>query len=186
MERSRVGEYIQTMSGRFYFEDPRESDVSIEDIAHALSHICRFAGHTTRFYSLAQHSVLVSRALPIPEDIALQGLLHDATEAYMVDLPRPLKRMLPAYQRLENDIWKVIARRFRLPEELSPEVKLADNKMLVTEARNILVEHPGNAWWREPHWPAPYKMSIPEWTPEEAKQHFLNDFRYLMEGRKPL
>ena len=87
----RVGDWIQTMSGViFYPLDPRPEEIRIEDIAHALSHQCRFAGHCREFYSVAEHSVRVSRELP--QEFMLWGLLHDASEAYLVDLPRPIKR----------------------------------------------------------------------------------------------
>ena len=102
---ARKGDWIQTFTGRaFYVLDPRPEDVDIEDIAHALSMQCRFAGHCREFYSVAQHSVTASWLVP-PED-ALWGLLHDAAEAYVVDLPRPIKRawQLESYGIIDRDV----------------------------------------------------------------------------------
>lgn len=94
----RKGDWIQTYTGRqFWPLDPKPEEVCIEDIAHALSQQCRYAGHTIRFYSVAQHSVEI--ALRVPRAAALWGLLHDAAEAYLVDLPRPVKYLMPAYKR---------------------------------------------------------------------------------------
>ena len=93
--------YINTQSGRhFNYQRQRSEDICIEDIATALSHECRFAGHTDHFYSVAQHSVLVSEMLP-PE-LALEGLLHDAMEAYFKDIPTPLKSLMPGYKKLDG------------------------------------------------------------------------------------
>src|SRR4051812_31750950 len=82
--------YIQTYSGtEFWPLSPKAADVKLIDIAHALSNKCRFAGHCREFYSVAQHSVLVSRQLP--DEFKLWGLLHDAGEAYFADIPNPIK-----------------------------------------------------------------------------------------------
>jgi flavin-dependent thymidylate synthase len=102
------GDWMQTYSGgRFYPGDPRIEQIELTDIARALSRICRYAGHCEQFYSVAQHSVYVSGMVP-PEH-ALCALMHDATEAYLVDIPRPLKRMLAGYTVLEDRLWRVIA-----------------------------------------------------------------------------
>jgi hypothetical protein len=85
--------WLRTYAGRHvHILNPRPADIYIQDIAHALAHTCRFAGHTPAFYAVAQHSVLVSELLT--PDLALWGLLHDASEAYLHDLTRPLKRVL--------------------------------------------------------------------------------------------
>ena len=103
--------------------DPKPEMVHIEDIANALSNICRFTGHVKKFYSVALHSVRVSYLVP-PED-ALQALLHDATEAYMSDINSPLKHTdaLAGYRLLEQRMWEVIAEKYGIPAELSYNVK---------------------------------------------------------------
>ncbi len=122
----------------------RVEDVDLVDIAHALSQLCRWTGHTTEFYSVAQHSVLVCDRLWIRTGsprIALTGLLHDAAEAYLGDMASPLKHTpwADGYRQLEADVTQVIARRFDLPlDDLSPLVHEADLEVLATEARDLM------------------------------------------------
>src|SRR5690606_15472115 len=114
----------------------------------------RFAGHVDKFYSVAEHSINVAWICP-PEH-RLQGLLHDATEAYICDIPTPFKRLLPEYKALEDNLWAAIAKRFDVPFELAPEVKEADRIMLLTE-RDALKASSKRNWSDEyestPRWP---------------------------------
>ena len=112
-------------------------DIDIRDIAHALGMLCRFNGHCNRFYSVAEHSVLVSR-LCSPE-FALEGLLHDAAEAYLGDVPTPLKRQWPEFRHAEDRAYGVIARKFLIPEKTSTEVVAADTAALQLEKPRLLV-----------------------------------------------
>lgn len=131
------GDWMQTFTGRrFYPLSPRPEELDPADIAHALSLLCRYGGHVDRFYSVAEHCLLMSQAVE-PEH-ALAALLHDATEAYVVDVPRPLKRQLPGYREIEEQVWYAIAYRFGLDLELPAPVKEADNRILLTE-RNALM-----------------------------------------------
>jgi hypothetical protein len=131
--------FIGTFSGlRFWPLDPNPEKILIEDVAHALAHQCRFGGHASKFYSVAEHSVHVSQ-LCRPEH-ALWGLLHDASEAYLVDLPRPLK-LLPEfapYREAERRLQRAVAVRFGLPEDQPASVTEADDTMLGIEARSLL------------------------------------------------
>ncbi len=98
-ERQYPGNWIQTYSGRqFWPLEPRAEDVAVEDIAHALSLLCRYGGHSSRFYSVAEHCVLVSHKC------GLHGLLHDAAEAYLLDIPRPVKALMPEYKWAEERV----------------------------------------------------------------------------------
>src|ERR1035437_9925269 len=130
---------ITTYSGiRFWPLQPNPADIRIEDIAHALSNQCRFGGHAREFYSVAEHSVRVSQ-LCLPED-ALSGLLHDASETYLVDLPRPLK-LLPEfapYREAERRLQRAVAVRFELAPEQPATVTAADDTMLWIEAHSLL------------------------------------------------
>lgn len=116
---------------RHYFSLPTGQVPGIGTIAHALSNINRWTGHTLRPFSVAQHSLLVSYL--VPPEFALEALLHDATEAYLGDIAAPLKSLLPEYQRLELIHWEWIAEAFGLPRDMSPEVKYADMQALALE-----------------------------------------------------
>lgn len=129
--------YLHTFSGKIInLEQIREDDIDIVDIAHALSNLCRFGGHTKQFYSVAQHSLRVANL--VPEEFKLEALLHDATEAYIGDVVRPLKKKLTEYISLEYDITYVIQTKFGLPTFLSPVVREADTYMLHIEAEELM------------------------------------------------
>jgi hypothetical protein len=168
------GNWIQTFTGRqFWPLDPRPEEIDIRDIAHALSLLCRFGGHVERFYSVAEHSVHVATSLP--EELQLWGLLHDASEAYLVDVPRPIKPYLPAYKQFEAELMSAIARRYQLPGEIPAEVHEADNRILITE-RNALLVAPPAPWAFEPE---PLDVTIHCWEPRMAESIFLDAFHAL-------
>ncbi len=138
-------DYITTHTGREVWLPGSDPDmIAIEDISHALSYSPRFAGHIDSFYSVAQHCINV--ALILPPEHRLQGLLHDATEAYLCDIPTPFKAMLANYKELEDDLWRSISTKFSVPYELHPDVKWADRVMLMTE-RDAL--KPNSPRWSE-------------------------------------
>lgn len=167
------GDWLQTRSGRrFYPADPRPEDIDIEDIAHGLSNLCRFAGQCRSFYSIAEHSVMVSHC--VPGEHAMQALLHDATEAYLVDIPRPLKLMLPAYAEIEDRAWAAVAEKFGLPAPMHESVKQADNSVLLAE-RDQLFDRPVE--WSVSGEPAP--VNILCLSPASAKTLFLRRFTQL-------
>ncbi|MEO5331336.1 MAG: phosphohydrolase [Magnetococcus sp. YQC-5] len=185
---ARQGAWIQTFTGRqFWPMDARPDEIDIRDIAHSLSMQCRFNGHCRAFYSVAEHSVHVSRVAS-PEH-ALWGLLHDSAETYLSDVPKPIKEALYIFNpdgeegsRLsgvlvfEHKLLRVISRRFRLPDCLPPEVLLADLQMLSTEKGFLMGKEPA-AW--EPM-PEPLDRSIIKcWTPGQAEREFLNRFNEL-------
>jgi hypothetical protein len=145
----RHGPWQQTWSGgRFYPLDPRPEDVRSDDVAHALAHVCRFAGHCERFYSVAQHSVMVAaRAEEIMPGTFLEGLLHDAHEAYLADLTTPLKQAIgEPWRALERPIVAAVRAAFGLPAEralgVGVAVKRADLEMLAVEARDLMRSPP--------------------------------------------
>lgn len=176
---TRVGNWMQTYTGvQFWPMDPRPEEIRIEDIAHALSNCCRYAGHCTNFYSVAEHSLYVSRVVA-PEH-ALQALLHDATEAYLVDVPRPLKRYLTNYHEIEDTLWKAVAERFSVQVELHPSIKEADNAVLLAEAAQIMGPKP--APWNIEGEPADIQVTC--MAPTVARAYFLARFYHLV-GLQP-
>lgn len=168
---------MQTHSGKKFFPlDPTYDSICIEDIAHALAHICRYGGHINTHYSVAQHSVLVASCLP--KELALTGLLHDATEAYLGDVVRPLKVNLPDYKQIEDNLSIVIGGKFGvqlLP--LPAEVKEMDTRILFNE-RSALFDH-HLSWHSDALPPAPLNTFIRPWTAQTAKATFLRTFEQL-------
>jgi len=179
---ARIGDWMQTASGRkVYPLDLRPEEVCIEDIAHHLSHLCRFAGATREFYSVAQHSVYVSRIVP-PAD-ALWGLLHDASEAYLIDLPRIIKRWEPIggpYREAERWAMLAICRRFDLSLPEPESVKIADHRVLMAEKRDLMAQTEHR--WAEDTELEPMVERIAAWHPETAREAFLTRFHRLTGG----
>lgn len=173
-------DFIETASGRrFRPLSPDVGDIVLEDIAHALSNQCRFSGHVRVHYSVAEHSVRVSELLETwgcSQRIQLWGLLHDATEAYLVDIPSPLKctPVFEAYRLAEDTLMVAVCRRFGLPIAQPARVHHADAVLLATEARDLMP-------FRPEHWGSlkeqPLAETIIPWGHETAERNFIQ--RYL-------
>ena len=177
--------WINTYTGRqFWPLAPRVEDVDIEDIAHALSLQCRFTGHVHEFYSVAQHCCLVAER--VPEEDRAWALLHDAPEAYLIDLARPVKHApwMQQYRDVEDCLMAVIAERFGLVGECPDSVKDADKRMLMTEAHSLMTMHP--QWLIHAPWKRYEDGPVIPWTPQVARARFLNRFReYCGDCRNP-
>lgn len=170
------GDWIQTVLGRqFWPIDPRANEVFIDDIAHALSMLCRFGGHCLRFYSVAEHSVLLSRAVA-PEH-KRWALLHDASEAYLVDVPRPLKPFLQGYQKAEAKIMTAICERFGLSADMPAQVKEFDKRILFDERTQNMATAPIR-WATDGD---PIGVTLQFWSPSVAKIVFMTEFNRLFE-----
>ena len=159
----------------FNFVCPELSVFTIKDIAHALSHLCRFTGHVRDFYSVAQHCVLVSHE--VPTEFALHALMHDAAEAFTGDVSSPLKALLPDFQAIEASVEREVFTRFGLPIELPGVIKRADRVLLLTEQRDLMCA--GAKLEDAPRGLLPLENRITTWFPSEAKRHFLRRFRDL-------
>lgn len=173
--------WIQTFSGiRFTPLAPHVDQIEIRDIAHALAHQCRFAGHTAEFYSVAEHSVRVSvylGSLGHPPGVQLQGLLHDASEAYLSDVVSPVKRHMVDYRIAERELMNVIYTRFALPTTEHAAVKGADEVLLATEARDLLAGGPRSDFQFRA---APLTERIRPWGPPLARSAFLDRYNALL------
>lgn len=174
---SRFGDWLQTYSGgSFYPLDPRAEEMRIVDIAHSLSLQCRYAGHCLQFYSVAEHSILLARHVA-PEH-KLWALLHDASEAYLVDVPRPIKGDLIGYREIERKIMSVIASRFDLRGDMPAEVHDVDIRICVDEkAQNM---SPGPMWGIDGLEPLGIELQF--WSPSEAEAVFLDTFAEITRG----
>lgn len=136
---------IRTVTGKYIdLLDITPDDIDIEDIAYGLAHTARFAGQTRTFFSVAEHSIAVSMEVPIAHKI--EALLHDASEAYIGDMPTPIKNRMPDYKYVESCIMEAVAKKFGISWPLSEIVKAADKKVLEQEWSNIVI---GDSWEEE-------------------------------------
>ncbi|HKJ94091.1 MAG TPA: phosphohydrolase [Gammaproteobacteria bacterium] len=172
--------WILTYTGQqFDLLQPKADQISVTDIAHALAMTCRFGGHVERFYSVAQHSVWVSKQVP-DEKHAFAALLHDAAEAYVSDVVRPLKQWLPEFREIEDRVQAAIAERFGLSvDELEhPEIKKTDMRALATERRDLMAVD--NSAWPCLSGVETSMFTIKPLSARKAEQAFLDRFRYLV------
>ena len=168
--------YVSTFSGnRFYPLEPRIDCIAIEDIAHGLAFQCRFNGQTHEFYSVAQHSLAVSSL--VPTDLRLAALLHDAAEAYLGDMVKPLKVLLPEFAAIEDKVSALIAAAFGIDFSNYGPIKRADLIALATEKRDLM-PHSAERWTYLDGI-APLPARIVAMSPGQAKRAFLDEFARL-------
>jgi len=172
--------WIQTFTGKIFDYDKIElNEIDIIDIAHALSNTCRFNGHCSEFYSVAEHSVEV--AMQLPPELRLAGLLHDATEAYMPDISKPLKGYLNLFfnlEEFEDRISRHIYKQLGVPinDEIWKEIKLYDFALL-REERNLLFRD--KKLWEFPKDIPVVKATIEPLMAEDAEIRFLSLYDVL-------
>ena len=172
---------ITTHSGRqVNLLNPQYSQIDISDIAHGLAYQCRFNGQTSRFYSIAQHSLMVASILP--DHLKLAGLLHDAAEAYVGDVVQPLKMLLPDYQAIENRFTQAIGQRFGVDLDHHPEIKQADLIALATEKRDLLPRE--KCTWNLLEGIRPLDRLTLPMTAEHAEEIFMRTFLALLASRQ--
>lgn len=174
--RHAIGPTILLFSGHYFdFGDPEGSFFDIGDIARGLSHICRFAGQVPGFYSVAEHSVYVSQIVPLEH--ALAGLLHDAAEAFVGDMAKPLKVMCPDYQAIEKRVESAVLARFGVSLPLDPSIKEADVRMLRTERAQLM--HNRDDWDCTRGHSAVDGLKIAALAPDDAFNLFVERFEEL-------
>jgi len=186
--RGAIGDgCITTYTGRtFPVFDPRPEDVDLRDVAHALSQLCRWGAHCRDFYSVASHCCEVAfilQAAGEPERVQLAGLLHDAGEAYLVDVPRPIKRRLLEYGPAEDRILAAVFGRFGVGDllPLPAAVKIADERACVTEARDLMHESEALPWATPEIKALPY--TVRSEAPRDAERRFLAEAHRLLRAR---
>ena len=176
------GPFLQTVSGRRVNPfDPDLEQIDPGDIANALANLCRFGGHCRPFYSVAQHSVIVSELVEArggdAED-AFAALMHDATEAYLGDMPHPIKHrseLGAAFREAEHRLEEQLRARFRIKSDV-PEIKRVDRALLATERRSFSAE---NWHWPELEGVEPLELTLTAWSPEEAAREFAKRYAEL-------
>ena len=180
--------WIETFAGHFTPLDPKPEDVCIEDIAHALSLKCRFNGHCRVFYSVAEHSVrlveLVKRHSKEREPSALlalqrMALLHDAAEAYLCEVPRPIKDHLKGYKAVEMLVESAVAKRFAVAWPWAREIKKLDYQLCLAEAA-ALMPSGGRDW--ETYGLERLEIPINPWSAETAERAFLETWEEFQEN----
>jgi hypothetical protein len=181
------GPFLQTVSGRWVNPfDPDLHQLDAGDIARALANQCRFGGHSRGFYSVAQHSVILSQLVEQrggDTEETFAALMHDATEAYLGDMPHPLKHRSPlgaAFKEAEDHLGHAIRARFGIKADV-PEIKRIDRALLATERRAFSAER-----W---HWPElegvePLDIELTAWPPDKAAQAFAQRFAELDAKRR--
>jgi hypothetical protein len=147
--------------------NPKPEDLRLIDIAHALSNLCRYGGHSPEFYSVAQHAVLCSYfpGTPIQQ---LKFLHHDDSEGLLVDMPRPIKKNLPQYVEIEERLQSIIFPWLGLEYPFTDDIHWVDNEMLKLEYKAFY----GGEGERDPHFEF--------WSPKEAKIKYLNRHEELI------
>jgi hypothetical protein len=162
--------WIQTFSGRaFYPLAPQPAHIDLIDVAHGLSQMCRYGGQCRVFYSVAEHSVLLSHA--VPPSLARWALMHDSSEAFLCDVPRPIKPYLGGYYAIEARVMEAVALRFGLPWPMPAELKPYDDRILLNEQARLMAPPPMP--WNVPGEPLAGVTPV-GWLPMQAKVRFLD------------
>lgn len=173
----RKGTWMQTFTGRsFYPLDPHADEVDILDVAHGLSHACRYGGHVRRFYSVAEHCVLV--AMHVAPELRREALLHDASEAYLGDMVRPLKHTpeMTPYRVAEDLVQRAVFERFGITStpESHAAIKVVDDRILLDEINELM--HTPSAYTERMRQVEPLGVTINGLPPSVAKRVFLDCF----------
>lgn len=170
---------IQTFTGEMFdIFDPVGAKIHVKDISHALSMLCRYGGHSREFYSVAEHSVLMAQYFVDrkQQDLAKAALFHDATEAYMGDLVRPIKLQMPMYRDVEEKLRLVIFRGAGLPEEMPEEIKHADLRICNDEREMLMLARTWSIDDLEP-----LGVEVQCWTHVQAEQAWLDTYWRLFQ-----
>lgn len=158
------------------FLNPKPEQICIEDIAHALSNLCRYTGHTKVFYSVAEHSVRMAMDNNLPGN-PLTKLLHDSAEAYIGDIVLPLQEIFPK-KEIETKLLEIISKALGHQILMTSEIRKSDRTMMVTEIRDLM---PADSPVLLPYFKdwTPLKQKIHPWHPHQAEKDFLLIYKKL-------
>jgi hypothetical protein len=167
------GDWMQTYTGvEFYPLNPRPEDIRFTDISSALSKQCRYGGHCTKFYSVAEHCIHV--ASMASDELKLTALMHDAAEAYLTDVVRPIKKHLGGYLEIEARLERVLADKYGLVYPYPAEIKRLDNSILTDERQQNMAPPPKA--WDVYETVDPLGVTLQFWTPAEACYRYTTAF----------
>lgn len=165
--------FLHTFYGhRIHFLNPKTSEIDIRDIAHVLCRIPRFNGHTRVTYYVGQHLCLCHDAAP--SDIKREAFGHDFSESAACDIPSPLKSLMPQYKEIEQQLERVIARKFKFRYPFPAAVKEIDMRVLVTEMRDLT----NQKHWRELPF-SPLEEKIVPWDTAKCHREFMKRYHKL-------
>lgn len=178
--------YFETVSGtKFHFRSPNLDEIKLSDIAHSLAKSARYNGHTVdidRHFSVAEHSVLMTLWGLTNRDwsgqMALTCLMHDASEAFLTDVPSPMKQDLPDFKAMEKAFEEVISKKFSLIYPLPREIKTLDGR-IVRDERAQAMNDSGHVWVTDRLEPLGVKLMF--WSPREARDAFIRTFQSIVE-----
>lgn len=178
-------DYIGTFTGKhLHFLNPNPEEVCIEDIANALGNCCRYSGHVKRFYSVAEHSIIMANYVyneTRNAEFALTALMHDATEAYLVDVPRPIKPHLEGYMDIEESLSNVIFEKFNI-QPMGEYIHYLDTNIVRNEAEILFKDIPD---WVQYYEKIP-NVELLNLSPSEAGKLFMETFEYYINLRESL
>lgn len=166
---------LQLNKGHYFnYDDPDSSNYDIEDVALGLSREARSNGHTSEFFSVAQHCVMVSHI--VPDHLALEGLLHDMSESVMKDCPKPLKILIPGYVEIEHRVEASMAKKFGIKFPFDKEIKVADTICFVTEKRDLSPDSKLDKMYKNIK---PLDETIVPWSSKVAYKKFMQRYNQL-------
>lgn len=179
MNNVPIGAIVLNSQSYLDFDDIEAHEFDIKDIARGLANTCRFGGQSTRFYSVAEHCVHASHI--VPPELAFEALMHDAAEAYIGDIPRPLKIRLPDYEAIETRLEISICKQFKIDYPFSIETKSVDMCMLAAEQTQVMNNQDN---WGSVQGFEPANVDIMFLEPEYAYATFIARFNQLYEASK--
>lgn len=180
LEKYKHSDWMETHTGlKFWPARPRIEDINALDIAHALALKCRYGGHSKVFYSVAEHCYFLAsyaRILKLPVEVQFHLLMHDASEAYLPDVPRPIKHFFPDLLLMEKRLDTLVRERFGLGHDLPLQLKEFDSRIIKDERCQVMFKS-DNEWQTDAF--RPLGVTLAFFTPAEAETRFLHAYQVI-------